>query len=159
MSRPSPEAQIAFLRQIQRLLGEGEFAATYKFALLLTLAELAVEWGDDSGEALVLSKQHIGEKFAELYWRQLAQYSSGQPGTASAVLFQNYGKQAAVIGSLRDLFNASAGRLSVARGDKEKWAAVVRSVARTVWTMPLQYLQVLGGKLEPFLYEYPCARE
>jgi 5-methylcytosine-specific restriction endonuclease McrA len=158
MSRPAPEVQIAFLRQIQRLFSEGEFTATYKFALLLALAELAVEWGDDSGEPLELSIEEIGEKFAELYWRQLAQYTSGQPGTSSAVLVQNYGNQAAVVRKLRELYDTSAGRLSIARGDQKKWSTAVRDVASTVSTMPLQYLQVLGGKLEPFLYDYPCPR-
>jgi hypothetical protein len=42
MSMPGAESQIAFLRQIQRIFIEGEFAATYKYALLLALGELAV---------------------------------------------------------------------------------------------------------------------
>ena len=33
----SPESQVQFLLQIQRLLGEGLFTATYKFALLMAL--------------------------------------------------------------------------------------------------------------------------
>jgi hypothetical protein len=35
---------------IQRLLDEGLFTASYKFALLLALAVLSIEQGDDSGE-------------------------------------------------------------------------------------------------------------
>ena len=48
-SPPSPEMQILFLRNIQRLLEEGQFVASYKFALLHTIADLCVLTGDDSG--------------------------------------------------------------------------------------------------------------
>ena len=47
---PSPEAQLAFLSKLQRLFAEGDFTATYKFALLIALADLAVERGRDDGE-------------------------------------------------------------------------------------------------------------
>lgn len=36
---PSPEQQIAFLQQLQRLLDEGSFTATYKYALLHAIAD------------------------------------------------------------------------------------------------------------------------
>jgi hypothetical protein len=39
---PNPEEQVLFLRSIQRLLAEGLFVATYKFALVHALADLAV---------------------------------------------------------------------------------------------------------------------
>lgn len=67
---PTPEEQVLFLRNIQRLLAEGQFVASYKFALLLALADLAVLKGDDSGAPLPLSTRDIAEKFIELYWQQ-----------------------------------------------------------------------------------------
>ena len=48
---PSSDEQIKFLVNLQRLLDEGQFVASYKFALLLALADLSVEHGDDSGGA------------------------------------------------------------------------------------------------------------
>ncbi len=57
--KPSPEAQLVFLSKLQRLFAEGDFTATYKFALLVSLADLAVELGDDSGEALELGHRGI----------------------------------------------------------------------------------------------------
>ncbi|MFC3530906.1 HNH endonuclease [Vogesella facilis] len=157
MSQPSAEAQIAFLQQVQRLFAEGEFSATYKFALLLALAELAVECGDDSGNAMDLPMLRVGEKFAELYWRQLAEYGSGLPHTTTAVLHQNHGTQAVVIQHLQALYQQSGGKLSVAQRLPE-WPATILAVAGTVRTMPLRHLQVLGGTHEPFLYDYPCPR-
>jgi hypothetical protein len=43
--------QIRFLLNLQRLLTDGQFTATYKYALLMALADLSVEHGDDSGRA------------------------------------------------------------------------------------------------------------
>lgn len=69
---PSPEQQIQFLIKIQRLLGEGRFVASYKFALLQALADLSVEKGDDSGEPFKLTTSDIAEKFIHYYWRQVS---------------------------------------------------------------------------------------
>ena len=63
MAIPEPEDQVQFLFKIQRLLSEGGFVATYKFALLLSLAELAVERGDDTTEHLDLDTLDLAEKF------------------------------------------------------------------------------------------------
>jgi len=157
MSIPNADEQIAFLQQIQRLFEEGEFSATYKYALLLTLAELAVERGSDDGQSLDLSMFSVGEKFAELYWRQLAAFSSGQANTQAAVLHQNHGAQASVIQHLTEIHTDSQGRLPLARGHRS-WGKQVKAVAGVVRQMPLRHLQVLGGKLQPFLYDYPCPR-
>src|SRR5271167_1206162 len=92
---PTAEQQIAFLHDLQRIFEEGDFSATYKFALLMALAEIAVEVGSDSGAPQTVRLQLIGEKFAELYWRQAAPYST--VGGSSGVLAQNLGAQAAVI--------------------------------------------------------------
>jgi hypothetical protein len=60
---PSPEEQIGFLVNLQRLLDEGLFVASYKFALLLALADLSIEKGDDSGALLAVDATEIAEKF------------------------------------------------------------------------------------------------
>ena len=50
--QPAADEQIRFLVNLQRLLDEGLFVASYKFALLLALADLSVEYGDDTGAPL-----------------------------------------------------------------------------------------------------------
>jgi hypothetical protein len=55
VSPPTAEKQLKFLTNLQRLLAEGQFTATYKYALLLALADIAVETDDDSGESLDVS--------------------------------------------------------------------------------------------------------
>jgi hypothetical protein len=74
MIPPTPEAQVQFLVKLQQLLAEGQFTASYKFALLLALADLSVELGDDSGAPLKLSLDRIAEKFIRYYWAQAAPY-------------------------------------------------------------------------------------
>ena len=73
---PNPQAQLEFLAKVQRLFSEGDFTATYKFALLMTLADLAVERGRDDGEGLLLPLKAVGHKFIELYWQQTSPFTS-----------------------------------------------------------------------------------
>jgi hypothetical protein len=47
MSAPTTGQQVMFLTNLQRFLAEGQFVATYKYALLLTLADIAIESGND----------------------------------------------------------------------------------------------------------------
>ena len=94
--KPTAEQQLQFLQHLQRLFDEGDFVATYKYALLMSLAELAVESGVDEGE-LELPMIDVAEKFAELYWSQTLPFVSGVPGASAAILTQNQGKQAAVV--------------------------------------------------------------
>src|SRR5580704_3746543 len=65
----TPAEQIAFLGNIERLLSEGQFVATYKYALLIAIADLAVQLGSDDGSELELPLRAIAEQFLELYWR------------------------------------------------------------------------------------------
>jgi hypothetical protein len=71
VSQPVAEPQVRFLVNVQRLLDEGSFVATYKFALLLALADIAVESGNDTGEPFAISTKQIAEKFVQYYWRQV----------------------------------------------------------------------------------------
>src|SRR5258706_8768933 len=96
--QPSSDEQIKFLVNLQRLLDEGLFVATYKFALLLALADLSIEKGDDSGAALVVSADAIAERFIRYYWRQAAPYPTAAD---TRVLLQNTGRQAAVLNVIR----------------------------------------------------------
>ena len=93
---PTPEEQVQFLRNVQRLLAEGQFVASYKFALVSALADLAVLKGEDSGAPLEIDTREIAAKFVELYWRQSRPFQVGGE-TSGLILQQNTGKQAAII--------------------------------------------------------------
>ena len=76
MGLPDEREQLQFLFKIQRLLGEGSFTASYKFALLNALADIAVEKGHDTGGPFWISLEDIAEKFIQYYWPQSAPYPS-----------------------------------------------------------------------------------
>jgi len=154
---PTAQQQLEFLKKIQRLFDEGEFNATYKYALLASLVELAVEKGDDSGEPLVLTLREIAEKFAEFYWPQTAPYVSRQAGTHKGVLTQNLGKQAAIINHLMTLRRGGARTLIEARRHAD-WSKQISKITRVVRNLPVRFLQNIGGDTVPFLYELPASR-
>jgi len=75
---PTHREQVEFLTKLQRLLAEGGFTASYKFALLLALGDIAIETGDDSGAPMHVALVDIADKFVRLYWRQAAPHPRGK---------------------------------------------------------------------------------
>ena len=140
--------ELEFLRKLQRLLNEGDFTATYKFALLNALADLSLESEADPDEALRVPVAGIATKFVEYYWPQVRPYRATEG--ERFVLFQNAGQQAAVINALVNV-QSKHPTLPLARASSA-WNGLVRRVARTVEQMPLWKLQVLGSDADEFLY-------
>lgn len=93
MTSVAPEFETKFLTNLQRVLTVGSFIATYKYALLLALADLSVELGTDEAGAFRMVTSQISEKFIEFYWRQAAPLPPPRFNLGS-VLVQNTGKQA-----------------------------------------------------------------
>jgi hypothetical protein len=152
MAAPPPEEQVRFLLHVQRLLAEGNFVASYKHALLLSLADVCVERGDDSGGTLRITTEELAEKFISYYWRQSAPYHLA--GRASAVIKQNTGKQAAVISAVMKAREMHDGSLARLKADSAAWGRLMRSVAETIRVMPLWKLQTLGRTRVEFLYAH-----
>ena len=158
MNASNAVAQVAFLTNLQRLLEEGSFVATYKFALLLSLADLAVEKGDDSDRRLRLSTDEIAEKFITYYWRQVAPFPA--VATSPAVLAQNTGRQASIVNTVERARGGFGDSLPQARLRGAAWRRAVRRVARTIEQMPLWKLQTVSTGPHEFLYRnQPGAKE
>ena len=149
---PSAEAQLAFLAKLQRLFAEGDFTATYKFALVIALADLAIETGADNGEQLRLPNRAIAAKFIELYWQQTAPYSTGRGGTQVGVLAQNNGAPAAVITAIIEFRRINPGASAQAARSLPGYEPLLTKVTQTASAQPINYLQNLGGQTEHFLY-------
>jgi hypothetical protein len=145
MQVPSHADQIVFLTRVQKVLDEGQFVATYKFALLIALIEIAIERGDDSGAPLDIALEWLAEKFIELYWNHSKPFGG-------AVLSQNKGTNIAVLGRIQAL---QAETLSLAEARRApQWHATTRAIAHIIETMPLFRLQLLRGNQRiPFLYD------
>ena len=150
---PSADDQLAFLGKLQRLLAEGDFTATYKYALLVALAELAVEVGTDDAAPLRLSIRQIAARFIALYWRQAALYSTGRVDSVPGVLVQNLGAQAAVVGAIHAFRRDHPAVTLQAARQCPDYPRLLSAVTATVSAQPLAYLQNFGGVTDPFLYE------
>lgn len=151
--RPTPTEgfQLDFLRKLQRLFNEGQFVATYKFALLNAIADLVVECDDDLDGGLTLSLDLIAEKFIELYWRHSMPFvASG--GNEAGLLVQNNGIQAGVLNLLDDM-RTQHGVLTLAGLRAHRlWPSLVKKTRQIVLKMPLWKLQFISGSHENFLY-------
>ena len=153
MMIPAAEEQLKFITNIQRILDEGSFVATYKFALIMSLADYAVESGNDSGESLQLRTQDIAESFVDYYWRQAVPYAHGNQQNTVRILKQGTGLQPVVINRIVELHAQFNGSIAAARRDNRAWRALLNKVAATIAQMPLWKLQVVGRTVMPFLYE------
>lgn len=147
-----PEEQVQFLRNIQRLLAEGLFVASYKFALVHALADLAVLKGEDTGAPLDLDTKDIAAKFVELYWRQSRPFQIGGE-SSGLVLQQNTGRQATIISQIAKSQQECGGSLfRFKQSASDRWSELVAEVDQVVRTMPLWKLQTVGEERLDFLY-------
>ena len=152
---PSPASQIEFLTNLQRLLDEGIFTASYKYALLMSLADISVE-SVHPDAAQIIHVQEIARKFIEYYWRQAAPYF-GKEAANPQLLFQNRdrSKGAKIVSLVAEIRRQSDGSLAAARRNTKLWESYVRKVARKVREMPLSRLQWIGRSRFEFLYTIP----
>lgn len=148
---PTAEEQLRFLQKIQRLLEEGSFNSTYKYALLIALADLCVEKGQESGEPLLLTTREIAEKFVQLYWRQVIPFPA-QDGKTE-ILFQNTDRQAAVINRILKIHGKLGNNVARLKSNSKEYKRLLNDVSRIVREMPLWKLQRAGSQVDDFLYE------
>jgi 5-methylcytosine-specific restriction endonuclease McrA len=159
---PSAESQLAFLQNIQAVLEDGQFTATYKFALLIALADLAVEAGTDDDAPCRIPFSEIAGKFVEYYWQQSAPFS-GAPG--AEILRQSTSQQAAVVSRLAAERLPSPARphgiatLAQLRADPVRWSATIAGVVQVIRQQPLRRLQVVAGQTRVFLYPHDGDRQ
>jgi 5-methylcytosine-specific restriction endonuclease McrA len=149
---PSAEDQLDFLAKIQRLFNESDFSSTYKYALLISLADLAIELGKDDNSELELTNRQIAERFIELYWQQSSPYKTSKAND-SGVLYQNHGTQAAIIKAIQAFRDENNFNSPNAAKHSKEFKKLVTAVAGTVAKQPINYLQNIGGGSLPFLYE------
>jgi hypothetical protein len=130
---PSHADQIVFLTRVQKILDEGQFVATYKFALLIALIDVAIERGDDSGAPLDVELAWLAEKFIELYWNHCKPYGG-------AVRSQNKGSNIAVLGRIHALQTKTISLAEARRAPQ--WGATLRGIGQIIQAMPLFRLQM-----------------
>lgn len=148
----TPDYQIQFLVNLQRLLSEGSFVSTYKYALLMALADVAIERGQDDDQPLTIPTEWIAEKFIEYYWRQSAPFVERDGDANLGILRQNTGKQAGIIRVLHESRARYEGSLTKVRLRAAEWRRLLTQVDGFVRIMPLWKLQTVGRQQLDFLY-------
>ena len=140
---PDPRSHLAFLSHLDRLLSAGRFTSTYKFALLLSLSNIAVEKGDDSGRALRVSLDDVARQFIALYWNMARPYPR-----LAVVLKQNRearkpSRMLTLIGEQSRHSESRYRRWREYQGDMQK---LVRGTRRTMARDVLYRLQTVGTR-------------
>ncbi len=148
MPPPAPADQIRFLTNVQRLLAEGLFTATYKYALIAALADLSVESGDDSGRRCPV---HVCD-CREVRRVLLAARHPLRNGNGERVLRQNTGQPAKIVILVEAARRQHGDSLASLMRDTQAWTRLVRKVEAVVKIMPLWKLQTVGKKKLDFLY-------
>jgi len=143
----NPEFQLAFLNKIQRLFAEGDFSASYKYALLIAIADIAVESGRDDDQPLTIPQRRLGEKFIELYWQQSA------PFRGDGILIQNNGTQAAVISQIAQFRSQTQAATANAARSAIGFKSLLTKITGIVVNKPVFHMQNLGGNKDQFLFE------
>ena len=143
-----PPFEVTFLDKLQRLLAEGLFTATYKFAVLIGLVELSVEAlpGTDT-----FTTRQLAEKVANLYWPQVLPFDD--------IKLRQSGQQARIVAAVDDFRTEvtrggnAGGLLSSARARSPgRWNRMVLEVEKSLIFMPLPRLQELPSGTDEFLY-------
>jgi len=152
MSTPSAEQQLRFISGIQRILDEGSFVATYKYALLMALADFAIQSGQDGADPVQICVDDLSENFILLYWRQALPYApSAKVGVQ--LLRMSTGGPPVILKTIANLRSQYNGSWSALRSSGRDWNALKAKVAKTIADMPLWKLQVVGSEPNIFLYK------
>ena len=153
--RPGPDL-LAVAERVLELLGEGQYVATYKYAVMLALLDLVLELPEGQDP----TTHQLAEKIVQLYWPHTAPYGAREP---SEVLRQNSRGQAEIV---RDIarFRQEVVRdrsLPLVQARTRHRAAfdrLVREVELKLIEMPLARLQFIGDQEERFLYDIDWSR-
>jgi 5-methylcytosine-specific restriction endonuclease McrA len=141
---PAAQTQLEFLGNLQRILNEGSFVATYKYALIRVLADLSIERTPAADGSLKLPLEDLAERFIEVYWRQAA------PFRQRRTLVQATGNQASLLSQLVAI-REKAAKLSDARR-MLRWRSLVRRTQTLLLEQPLWRLQRVGNELLECFY-------
>lgn len=146
---------LAVGERIIALLDEGLFTATYKYAVLLGLLDLCLEFGAEVGtQSLTVTSRQLASKVLAGYWSQVRplalnqglvprQSSRGSRDARIIRLIDDY-KQ----GTQREWGSPAEVRLR----DPGGYERLLTEVERVLIEMPLPRLQSIGASNDEFLY-------
>ncbi|WP_201532847.1 HNH endonuclease [Psychrobacter ciconiae] len=153
---PTFDFQIKFLKYIQWLLESGSYTSTYKFALLMSLVNVAIESEAYGNSTLFISYEALAEQFIKLYWDQALPYIHDQDANSDSlgILYQNLGSQAIVITSISALQSKQANINKAKMNHANDWTKMRKTIAQTIHKNPAKFLQSPENVERTFLYHY-----
>ncbi len=150
--------QINFISYLQRLMQEGNFASTYKFAFLHAIADICIEKNITNNEQLIIPFDDIVDKLITLYWQHAKPFSAETTvPLAGGILLQNAGKQATIISDIASLQLKGIKNLSQAK-ESALWSNIYKNTLKTLKEGPLWRLQVLSKQDNCFLFPHTKGR-
>lgn len=158
MTAQPADTTIRFIERFLGLLDQGRYVATYKYAVLLGLIDLALErtLHDGSPPTTVTTRQ-LADKIIDLYWRQCSLFEG------KAILMQSTGKQAKILRLIvefrSDLSDASGTAYSARLAAPSGFAQLSRAVEWTLVQMPLPRAQRVGEEPLEFIYAINWSEE
>jgi len=153
--RPGPDL-LAVAERVLELLGEGQYVATYKYAVMLALLDLVLELPEGQDP----TTHQLAEKIVQLYWPHTAPYGAREP---AAVLRQNNRGQAEIVRDIarfreRVVRDRSLPLVQARARHGAAFERLVRHVEVKLIEMPLARLQFVGDREERFLYDIGWSR-
>lgn len=147
------KSAIDFINYIQRLLVEGDFTATYKYALLHAIADVCVESPNVTVNGkLNISLDVLADRLLRLYWGQARPFS-GQSKQQQLHQNSDSAKQIAIITAVQQI--QETGIYNINQLYKSPHHKNVHNVAkRALKEGPLWRLQILAKHEECFLYPH-----
>lgn len=160
MTHSDGDELIAFGEKLLAILDRGTFTATYKYAVLLALMDLALEaTGRDGAPPTSVTTRQLAERIIDLYWPHTRVFSRGSQAN---VLWQNRPQkdkhgQAEIVTALVKFREATdtTGTTTLHRrrlANPKAWQRLVNKVEWVLVEMPLPRLQIVGRLHVPFLY-------
>ncbi len=158
MTAQPADATIRFIERFLGLLDQGRYVATYKYAVLLGLIDLALERTlHDGTPPSTVTTRLLADKIIELYWRQCS------PFEGNAVLMQSTGRQAKILRLIvefrNELSDAGGSAYSARQEAPTEFAQLTRDVEWTLVQMPLPRAQRVGEEPLEFIYAIAWSEE
>lgn len=163
---PTYKQQVDFIAYLQRLLQEGDFSSTYKFAFLHALADICIEkeMADDAATQRI-ELDVIVYKLIDLYWRQAMPFDSTKyHQSRGGILLQNSGKQAKIIADIIALQDCGVKQFNYTKDAAAKEIEklkdqVFSNTKQTLKQGPLWRLQILSKEEDCYLFPHVKNRD